>query len=371
MKTHIHLALALAAAPLCPGMATEATPPQIPPTVQQLIALEAEELAQLRSVRDKATADAACARLRELGPLMDPLKRTWEVEKANREGLRREDKTARERKAETERLLWEGFYGSATLAKLLTGEPLHAAPLQPYPAELLQQAAEKSLAIRDAHRSNDIRDSSGGPGYTRETAWVLPAEDQKYPVAMSAIGFLSEIASDAPLRYPDNARTRKTYIRKLFADGKAYWCAAHDSTVATPAPARYRLEQWFDVSALTPYRCEADVEADLAALVSTMSKLTQTMQGVKDTATADAAAPQLAAMINKIKGSTESLRNWFNRTEIVYRVNAHGFDYPELKNAYYSLKEQNFYNSTTLKNAIWENSEQKASPPPLSRWLQL
>ncbi|MBQ7022619.1 MAG: hypothetical protein IJN29_03505 [Akkermansia sp.] len=118
MKTHIHLALALAAAPLCPGMATEATPPQIPPTVQQFIALEAEELAQLRSVRDKATADAACARLRELAPLMEPLKRTWEVENANREGPRREDKTARERKAETERLavggiLWFRHAGEA------------------------------------------------------------------------------------------------------------------------------------------------------------------------------------------------------------------------------------------------------------------
>lgn len=322
--------------------------------VELLTRLLQEELTHLRSIRDTATADAAPALLTERRKQISPL-----LDAADFDSMQRADLLAgmwsEQWNAEVERLQWEGFYGSAALAENLTGDPAAATPLKDLPAEILERAASQSLKRRDTHYDKQIRLSSGGPGFSQATAWVLPAPlPQPYDinVVFACEGFLADVIDEAPL-HSTNTVPVKDYVHKIISDGKPYVRLSIDSIGHSPAPVRYRLQQWCDVSALTPYRSQEQVEADIAATAACLPKLHTALQGVHDTATADAAAPAIAGILSEYATTARRLATWITDDEVELH---HLKPSPELAEVIQSLiQEHDFYHSAALK-ATFENN---------------
>ena len=358
MKTSLILALSFAVLPCVAEPSAEPATPSTterrPIDVELLTRLLQEELDHLRSVRDTATADAAPALLTERRKQITPL-----LNAADFESMQKADTLAgswsEQWNAEVERLQWEGFYGSAALAEHFTDDPASAAPLQNFPAELLERAASQSLKRRDAHYDEQIRLIGGGPGFTQATAWVLPAPlPQPYDIDIvsACVGFLADVMYEAPL-HSSNTVPVKDYVHKIFADGKPYVRLSIDSVGHTPAPVRYRLQQWCDVSALTPYRSTEQVGADIAATAACLPKLHTALQGVHDTASAEAAAPAIAAILSEYATTAKRLATWITEEEVERH---HLKPSPELAALIQSLiQEHDFYHSAALKAAFENN----------------
>lgn len=361
MKYSVILALGLAALPCVSAQSAEpATPPTTerrPIDVELLTRLLREELDHLRSIRDTATADAAPALLTERRKQISPLLHAADFESMQKADSQSGD-WSEQWDAEVERLQWEGFYGSTALAEHFTDDPAAAAPLQTYPVELLEKTAGQSLKRRDTHYDKNIRLSSGGPGFSQATAWVLtaplPETGDIDSISAACAAFLADVLYEAPLHATGTVPV-KDYTHKIFADGKAFVRLSVDSVGHTPSPVRYRLQQWCDVSALTPYRSSEQVEADIAAAAACLPKLHTALQSVHDTATADAAAPAVAAILCEYITTAKRLATWIAE-DMAAQLSI--TPTPELKELIQSLmQEHSFYNSAELEAAFSDNLE--------------
>lgn len=182
--------LALLAAPLCIAQQespapqqTEQTPftvadPQLQQVLQDAVRAMTSVTELLESVHDKATADAVADKLKIRNALLDelsfglqyiPYPVVMHAMAAN--GITQERTEGIQKRLEENR-----FYGSTALAKAM-GAPAYMA------MEIAEPTAEDLEAIARQLKAAATRmpQVSGGPGLSKETAWVLTPELQDFP----------------------------------------------------------------------------------------------------------------------------------------------------------------------------------------------
>ncbi len=347
-----------AAAQEAPAVHTEQSDKQ-QQALAEFLRLQHEYRETLRGVCNKETADAAATlfhhhmqRLDELAAVFGQMNPDT-VQQALADAEMRYPNTRKE----MARLLLADFYHSAALSEVIMESPVHALPAQNLPADLqqkLEQTAQNTTFFREKMGQN----ISGGYGFTPQTAWVLrTAPDIRLQETCTVLagylfpntGMLESAGLEASAVYSD----------KLFTDGKALIRLCVDIIPAGDSPnARYRFNQWFDVSAIVPFRSEADVEQAVIQLGTTLLQMSELADGIHDKASADAAAEQLSALGKRGQEQSAGLR-WLSEAEfeeIILRNRIAPL--PTLIDPFHKLREADYFGSEKLRNAIRSNDRE-------------
>lgn len=175
------------------------------------------------------------------------------------------------------------FYGSKALAKAVTGSEEAALKPQPITPEVQAALAEEiqAAAKEDEDDEFTLNDQeitlTGGPGLTRETAWVSSASDSE-----SALIHAHHIAV---MKIP--GRVNPVKASQQVVDGKVYRCI---SIEVVRDDTKYLAEVWVDVSAGCKAYSPEQQKAVLDKLCDSIRKASELMRAVKDKASADAFA---------------------------------------------------------------------------------
>lgn len=333
---------------------TEQQPQQLTNTqqaaVQKLLHMYRDVLDRLSTVCDKASADALAKQIAswqsvfsELEPVLKQIDADYIQELLQDMQLGRNFA-----EKDVHRLLFADFYGSSALAEAILSNAAHALPAQELPADILQQFADMAQAsLKEIPEWSNMT----GPGFTRETAWVLRQ--------MPDIGQPEFCSLFVRLIYPDSTpldraglETSVFYSEKIFADEKAYihLCADVIPTEGN-AEAHYRLHQWFDISAIVPFRTEAEVRQAAGQLIDTLQQLAAVVEGVHDKASADAAADRIPPLRQLAQQQMNGLR-WLNEAEFSRIVRENKLDLNALMSVFIKLEEADFHGSEKMRNAL-------------------
>ncbi len=360
-KTHILMAffclLGCAATPL---PASETTHPEQQPQItqqqqsalQEVIRMYRETLDTLPKVCDKASADAAAAaiaahqkRISELASTLSSIDADMIQEAMDKANIGRSHS-----QAEINRLLFADFYGSAALSDELMSLPTYALPTQALPEFILCKLAE--MAKNTLQHSAELNKfTTGGPGQSRETAWVLSQTPDIGQGDFCSL-FVRCIYPDTTPFDEAKLEPAAFYIQKIFADNKAYIHFCLDVfPIGDPGSARYRFHQWFDISAVVPFRSEADIRQAAEQLLGTLQQLSNLVGGVHDKASADAAAEKIPALRQLAQQQIIGLR-WLTEVEFSRIVRENNLDLNTLMSVFTQLEEANFHGSEKMRNAL-------------------
>lgn len=235
-----------------------------------------QRTAILRSVQNKEDADAAADTLADL------------CSDAHMHGLPEPTLEAckpyiNEYMAEEDRLEAARYYGSTLLAQFLND------PLGVYePQELTPAAAaEIEHIIRAALQASPCvahRSLTGGPGFTKETAWVIPAEavrggdDNIWEHDLTKNIFVPDSRFEFVLDNTD---------RFGFLNGRLYRAK---KVCALLHGKLYHYEMWLDFTDGHVVPTTQEFEAELQQCIANREKKLQVLESVHDKASADAAA---------------------------------------------------------------------------------
>lgn len=341
-----------AAAQDTPAADTEQTARQ-QQALAEFIRLQQEYLQTLRSVCNRETADAAATlyhrhmqRLEELTAVFEQMNPDTVQQALDNAGIRYQHT-----RKEMERLLLADFYHSAALSDATMESPVHALPAQDLPAEL-QQRLEKNAQDSAFFREKMGQSISGGYGFTPQTAWVL-REAPDISLQETCTVLAGYLFPETGMLKSSGLEASAVYGEKLFTDGKALIRLCVDIIPAGDSPnARYRFSQWFDVSAVVPFRSEADVERAAIQLGTTLQQMSNLAAGIHDKASADAAAEQLSALEKRAQKQSAGLR-WLTEAEfekIILRNRIAPLS--TLFAPFHKLREANYYGSEKLQNTL-------------------
>lgn len=235
-----------------------------------------QRTAILRSVQNKEDADAAADTLADLcsdAHMHDLPEPTLEACKPY----------INEYMAEEDRLEAARYYGSTLLAQFLND------PLGVYePQELTPAAAaEIEHIIRAALQASPCvahRSLTGGPGFTKETAWVIPAEavrggdDNFWELDLTKNIFVPDSRFEFALDNTD---------RFGFLNGRLYRAK---KVCALLHGKLYHYEMWLDFTDGHVVPTTQEFEAELQQCIANREKKLQVLESVHDKASADAAA---------------------------------------------------------------------------------
>ena len=239
-----------------------------------------QRTAILRSVQNKEDADAAADTLADLcsGAHMHALPE---------ETLEACAPYINEYMAEEDRLEAARYYGSTLLAQFLN-DPLgvyEPQELTPTAAAEIEQIIRAALHASpcEAHRS-----FSGGPGFTKETAWVIPAEAVRlFDDSIWEYDLTKNIlVPDERFEFASEVSTQGFG----FLNGRLY----HSVKMRVLLHGKlYHYEMWLDFTDGHVIPTMEEYQADLQQCVANREKKLRVLESVHDKATADAAAEVL------------------------------------------------------------------------------
>lgn len=235
-----------------------------------------QRTAILRSVQNKEDADAAADTLADLcsdAHMHDLPEPTLEACKSY----------INEYMAEEDRLEAARYYGSTLLAQFLND------PLGVYEPQKLTPAAAAEIEhiIRAALQASPCvahRSLTGGPGFTKETAWVIPAEavrggdDNFWELDLTKNIFVPDSRFEFALDNTD---------RFGFLNGRLYRAK---KVCALLHGKLYHYEMWLDFTDGHVVPTTQEFEAELQQCIANREKKLQVLESVHDKASADAAA---------------------------------------------------------------------------------
>lgn len=236
-----------------------------------------QRTAILRSVQNKEDADAAADTLADLcsdAHMHDLPEPTLEACAPY----------INEYMAEEDRLEAARYYGSTLLAQFLND------PLGVYEPQELTPAAEIEHIIRAALQASPCvahRSLTGGPGFTKETAWVIPAEavrggdDNFWELDLTKNIFVPDSRFEFVLDNTD---------RFGFLNGRLYRAK---KVCALLHGKLYHYEMWLDFTDGHVVPTTQEFEAELQQCIANREKKLQVLESVHDKASADAAAEVL------------------------------------------------------------------------------
>lgn len=252
------------------------------------------------------------------------------------------------------------YYGSAQLAIAMGVDEEEAAqcaqlpvPVTPQISAELGERMQHSFALLPASIRKGV---SGGPGLTRETAWVCTAPRPAD----------TEYEDKSTFFCPEALLGNSTIIRQepTEIEGKCYVV----STIAVfHRGQRHEITVWLDTTAapvytedLAEYGPSAE-ELDTATLCCNQRKLA-ILQGVKDRAAADAAADELEDL-SATAHSTTASEQILDACEPIYEL-CHAEEE--------RLAQQHYYASTLLATYCgdpWGAYERRELTPEVACWL--
>ena len=252
---------------------------------QACLAQYEAKLKLLRGVHDKDSADAAA------DSLLDLATDIHSVPHYVTGGLHERLYFDEVYDGEENRLRDARCYGSASLAEVLECEDeLHTPQaLTPEAANEIEQLIRTALA-ESPHDERTL--ITGGPGFTHETAWRIPAEistptnhsDEDFEMTHNAyVDLLLDIL------VPNDAFSEED-IKTGTINGRLY--RVSDISV-TLNDTLYEYKMWVDVSDGRDIPTEAEYKAAYAAKSQQLKETAEILSKVTDTATADAAAELL------------------------------------------------------------------------------
>lgn len=298
----------------------------------------------LQGVKDLATADAAAPIYVELEKKLHDDEIYTPLRKADPTDLM---KLVTESRNLQKALYDVYFYGSAALAKAVGGDASDAVAPQPLTPEvqatLLASDDEEDSwqGVYFVGEDEDERKLSvtGGPGFTRETAWVSSA---KSPNEADFHAYTIVIN-----KY--DAETNLVKKVQKVEDSKVYKVLTVDFG---KQGGKYRGDVWVDVSAgCKIYTPEQQQEA-LAKVTQYMREASRIALSVQDKASADAAADRLLEM--KITVQNEELREILSSMEadVVAQAMMEAVSEEEMNAAAKRIRENNYYGSEKLKELM-------------------
>lgn len=403
------LSLAQQAEPSTPPApaAQQATPalnsvsdPQLRQMLSEAIRAMASVTELLEGVQDRATADAAAERLKvrmallsELGYGLQYIPYPLVLQAMSEAGITQERTESTQKRLEENR-----YYGSTALAEAM-GEPAYKAMELIAPTPELLAALEQSLRSAAAQVPN----ISGGPGFSKESAWGLTAEHNFAVIANlleDAISVADSQAEkqDGQIVHDEQGRLFVRYEYVISRNGKAtvvelwYMVAMPDSTEddATPEDTEEEYEdeyteeaqeeesmgddyeEEYDDEEFDPSQMEITVEGAggivqapqspeyspeqkaeaLSIFTKGMSELATVLSGVTDTATADAAAQQVKTIRERLQSVSDVLET-IPGMDLIEALEAESTASPAMLNALEERMEADaFYGSEALRRAL-------------------
>ena len=236
------------------------------------------------------------------------------------------------------------FYGSAALAKAVGGDASDAVAPQPLTPEVqatLLASDDEEDSDRIVFHLGDDEDErklsvTGGPGFTRETAWVSSAKSSNEADFHAYTIVIDKYDADTNLvKKVQKVEGSKVYKVLTVDFGKQ--------------GRKYRGDVWVDVSAgCKIYTPEQQQEA-LAKVTQYMREISQIAMSVQDKASADAAADRLLELKKTVQN--EELMDILSGmdAEVVSRAMKEAVSEEEMNAASKRIRENNFYGSEKLK----------------------
>lgn len=404
------LSLAQQAEPSTPPApaAHQATPaldsvsdPQLRQMLSEAIRAMASVTELLEGVQDRASADAAAEKLKvrmallsELGYGLQYIPYPLVLQAMSEAGI------TQERTESTQKRLVENrYYGSTALAEAM-GEPAYKAMELIAPAPELLASLEQSLRSAAAQVPN----ISGGPGFSKDGAWVLTAEHNFADISVLLENAISVADSqgekqDGQIIHDEQGRIFVRYEYVISSDGKAsvveqwYMVSMPDSTEDDTTPEETEEEyeeeyteaaqedepqeeeydeEEYDDEEFDPSQMEITVEGAggiyqepqdpeyspeqqaeaLSIFTKGMSELATVLNGVTDTATADAAAQQVLSIRERLQGISDVMET-IPGMDIIEALEAESTASPAMLNALEERMEaEAFYGSEALRRAL-------------------
>ncbi len=389
--------LALLAAPLCIAQQespapqqTEQTPftvadPQLRQVLQDAVRAMTSVTELLESVHDKSTADAVADKLKIRNALLDelsfglqyiPYPVVMHAMAAN--GITQERTEGIQKRLEENR-----FYGSTALAKAM-GAPAYMA------MEIAEPTAEDLEAIARQLKAAATRmpQVSGGPGLSKETAWVLTPELQDFPDLLQQ-SLTNAERQGQRIVHDENGdiylmvtllltREDKAMVIELWfkvnipADTQDDATPTEEEEVAeeeedNPTPVEDESEEDDEFN---PEEMEITVEAGgtpteeeptvtpeqqaeaLKVFVESWSALVTALNSISDTASADAAVPAIEAARARLQSVSDILR-LVPGMDIIEAIENSGTPTPAgMEQLEQRLEANDFYGSAALKRAL-------------------
>ncbi len=300
----------------------------------------------LRGVHDRATADAAAPAYTALEKELhaDELDRALQqlTEKKGYSVLVEHLRVG----SETEEKLEEAFYyGSTALAKAVSGDATDA--LQPVPLTPEVQTAllrsdeetERFVGIMDGVKISDDK-ISGGPGFTRETAWVCTAENRREASVMAQMIIFR--------RYEGSVNMVDS--KDVSEDGHVYKVFTADFV---HEDIKYRGDVWVDITSGCKAYTPEQQQATLDKITGSIRELSAIVAGIKDKATADAAAERIPELIQVLMnpGDYDILLS-MDQEKVQEAVKAASPPKDEQRAITERLRENDYYGSEKLKEVL-------------------
>lgn len=375
--------------------------PQLRQMLSEAIRAMASVTELLEGVQDRATADAAAERLKvrmallsELGYGLQYIPYPLVLQAMSEAGI------TQERTESTQKRLEENRYYSSTALAEAMGEPAYKAMELIVPAPELLAALEQSLRAAAAQVPN----ISGGPGFSKDSAWVLTAEHNFADISVLLENAISVADSqgekqEGQIVHDEKGRLFVRYEYVISNDGKAsvveqwYMIAMPDSTEddATPEETEEEYEEEYteeapedepqeeeydeeeyDDEEFDPSQMEIAVEGAggivqepqspeyspeqkaeaLSIFTKGMSELATVLSGVTDTATADAAAQQVLSIRERLQGISDVMET-IPGMDIIEALEAESTASPAMLNALEErMENEAFYGSEALRRAL-------------------
>ncbi|MBQ8900333.1 MAG: hypothetical protein IJY72_05205 [Akkermansia sp.] len=394
--------LALLAAPLCIAQQespapqqTEQTPftvadPQLRQVLQDAVRAMTSVTELLESVHDKATADAVADKLKIRNALLDELSFGLQyipypvvMHAMSANGITQERTEGIQKRLEENR-----FYGSTALAKAM-GAPAYMA------MEIAEPTAEDLEAIARQLKAAATRmpQVSGGPGLSKETAWVLTPELQDFPdlVQQSLTNaerqgqrIVHDENGDIYLRVTllltreDKAMVIELWFKVNIPADTQDDATPTDNTpeaddeevVEAPTPVDAEDDEAPEEEEFNPEDMEITVEAGggtaeedptvtpeqqaeaLKVFVESWSALVTALNSISDTASADAAVPAIEAARARLQSVSDILR-LVPGMDIIEAIENSGNPTPAgMEQLEQRLEANDFYGSAALKRAL-------------------
>lgn len=405
------LSLAQQAEPSTPPApaAQQATPalnsvsdPQLRQMLSEAIRAMASVTELLEGVQDRATADAAAEKLKvrmallsELGYGLQYIPYPLVLQAMSEAGI------TQERTESTQKRLEENRYYSSTALAEAMGEPAYKAMELIAPTPELLASLEQSLRSAAAQVPN----ISGGPGFSKDGAWVLTAEHNFADISVLLENAISGANSqgekqNGQIIHDEQGRIFVRYEYVISNDGKAsvveqwYMVTMPDSTEddATPDESEDEYEEEYTEAAqevepqeedvydeeeyddeeFDPSQMEITVEGAggiyqepqypeyspeqqaeaLSIFTKGMSELATVLNGVTDTATADAAAQHVLSIRERLQGISDVMET-IPGMDIIEALEAESTASPAMLNALEERMEaEAFYGSEALRRAL-------------------
>lgn len=317
-------------------------------TLQEMAEIAQSIIDCMDGVRDKATADAAVARLvalEEQGEAIE--KKSGIPREVIRAYMEKKGLTDKCYMQASDRLYENRFYGSEALADMF-GYESSVTDDENQLAATPEVLAEVQAALT-AHVAAEDLQLGGGPGTSEETAWVMPekiAVSLEYDM-LSALPGNVEHVTQVLIR--DEATQKSFDVHKL---------------VVRKEEAVYAVEVWFDITAYVQDlehdngAVEAEPDADaptseqreraMQECVAITQEAYRIIMEVEDKTSADAAAERLAELRVRINELAELELRGVRLSELLEYLEAAGLSGEMLQASQEKLEAAGYYGSEAL-----------------------